>query len=60
MEINEYPIDEEFQKWWDNYWAKEDFWNSSNIDISLKSEYNNIRKKEEGENPEYGITYLYQ
>ena len=55
MEINEYPIDEEFQKWWDNYWAKEDFWNSSNIDISLKLEYNNTRKKEEGENPEYGI-----
>lgn len=59
MEINEYPIDEEFQKWWDNYWTKEDFWNSSNIDISLKLEYNNTRKKEEGENPEYGITYLY-
>lgn len=30
--VKEYPIDEEFWKWWDNYWGKED------SDISIQKE----------------------
>ena len=54
METTEYPIDEEFWKWWDNYWGKDEYWTSQKVDISSKLEYNSSRKKEEGENPKNG------
>ena len=58
MGTTEYPINEEFWKWWDNYWANDEYWTFQKVDISFNLEYNNSRKKEEGENPKNGIVEI--
>jgi hypothetical protein len=55
---NEYPIDSEFWKWWNTYWAK----NSTNekIDISLDFCYNNYIKERKKENPKNGTVEFHE
>lgn len=48
----EYPIDDEFWKWWNSYWEK--------IDISFNLGYNKYRKEKEKENPENGIARFHE
>ncbi len=48
---NEYPIDDEFWKWWNSYWEK--------VDISNNFCYNyNIKEKKE--NSKNGITEFHE
>ena len=51
---NEYPIDDEFWKWWNAYFANE------KIDISLDLCYNNYVKENRKENPEYGTVEFHE
>jgi len=51
MATNEYPIDDEFWKWWNSYWEK--------VDISKNFCYNyNIEKKKE--NSENGTAEFHE
>lgn len=51
MATNEYPIDDEFWKWWNEFWARQDSTNKK-VDISLDFCYNNYIKETEEKNPE--------
>ena len=55
---NEYPIDDEFWKWWNTYWAK----NSTNekVDISLDFCYNNYVKEKKKENHKNGTVEFHE
>lgn len=56
---NEYPIDSEFWKWWNTYWAKQNP-NNKKVDISLDFCYNNYVKENRKENPEYGTVEFHE
>lgn len=55
----EYPIDNEFWKWWNDFWARQ---NSANkkFDISLDFCYNNYIKEQNKENPKNGTVEFYE
>jgi len=55
---NEYPIDDEFWKWWNTYWAKNSI--NEKVDISLDFCYNNYIKERKKENPKNGISEFHE
>jgi hypothetical protein len=55
---NEYPIDDEFWKWWNTYWAKNSI--NEKIDISLDFCYNNYIKERKKENPKNGTVEFHE
>ena len=55
---NEYPIDSEFWKWWNTYWAKNSI--NEKLDISLDFCYNNYIKERKKENPKNGTTEFHE
>ena len=55
---NEYPIDDEFWKWWNTYWAKNSI--NEKVDISLDFCYNNYIKERKKENPKNGTVEFHE
>lgn len=56
---NEYPIDDEFWKWWNDFWARQDSTNKK-VDISLDFCYNNYIKEKKKENPKNGTVEFHE
>ena len=56
---NEYPIDSEFWKWWNEFWARQDSTNKK-VDISLDFCYNNYIKEKKKENSENGTVEFHE
>ena len=56
---NEYPIDDEFWKWWNDFWNRQDSTNKK-VDISLEFCYNNYIKERKKENPKNGTSEFHE